>query len=297
MKRYIKSSSERPYLYIFKHGIGPGTLPRDVEVIKTKDLPNYYTAVWLDRFLTTDELRQYDIPSETRINELLDRIGYCQKDGDVVPCDEVEACGAIKASIYVSQVWLPEDKKWEDIQEYSKWDNSWCEGCGTGPYYDIEDARADGYKARIIVRDESGRYVDDIEACMGSTSITSSTSISINKLAEGIQSYFKETGAETATNAKILEYLTSKGYDVSDVTNSEINEAWDLQASWWDGEEEDDGPVVLSDGMKIKDSDQAYIWLQENIEQYGNTYFWDSSLKNDLNRLIERFGNTYFWRS
>lgn len=98
MKRYIKSSSERPYLYIFKHGVGPGTLPKDVDIVKTKDLPNGYTAVWLDRFLTTSELKQYDIPSETRINELLGRIGYCQKNGDVVPCDDVEACGDIKAS-------------------------------------------------------------------------------------------------------------------------------------------------------------------------------------------------------
>ena len=86
------------YLYIFKHGIGPGTIPDDVGVIKVKDLPNYYTAVWLDRFLTTPELKQYDIPDETRINELLGRIGYCQKNGDVVPCDDVQACGDIKAS-------------------------------------------------------------------------------------------------------------------------------------------------------------------------------------------------------
>jgi len=91
MKFYIKSSLESPYLYIFKHGIGPGTLPKDVEIVKTKDLPNGYTAVWLKRFLNTSELKQYDIPSETRINELLDRIGYCQKNGDVVPCDRVVA--------------------------------------------------------------------------------------------------------------------------------------------------------------------------------------------------------------
>lgn len=89
---------EGGYLYILKHGIGPGTLPSDVEIIKTKDLPNYYTAVWLSDFLTTDELKKYDIPSETRINELLGRIDYCQKNGDVVPCDEVEACGDITAS-------------------------------------------------------------------------------------------------------------------------------------------------------------------------------------------------------
>lgn len=98
MKRYIKSSVERPYLYIFKHGIGPGTLPSDVVVVKTKDLPRGYTAVWTDRFLTTSEMDQYDIPYETEINRYLSKIGYCQRDGDVVPCDEVEACDNINGA-------------------------------------------------------------------------------------------------------------------------------------------------------------------------------------------------------
>lgn len=102
MKRLITASDRYTpkggYLYIFKHGIGPGTIPSDVSVVKTKDLPNYYTAVWLDRFLTADELKQYDIPSETEINRYLDRIGYCQKNGDVVPCDDVEACGKINGA-------------------------------------------------------------------------------------------------------------------------------------------------------------------------------------------------------
>lgn len=99
MKIYIKSNSNNGYLYIFKHGIGPGTIPNDVSVVKVKDLPNYYTAVWLDRFLTTDELRQYDIPDETKINMYLDRIGYCQKNGDVVPCDDIEACDKVTSAI------------------------------------------------------------------------------------------------------------------------------------------------------------------------------------------------------
>ena len=89
------------YLYIFKHGVGPGTIPNDVKVIKWKDLPNYYTAVWLDRFLTTDELRRYDIPSETDINYYLDRIGYCQKNGDVVPCDEINDFEGVDLDDYV----------------------------------------------------------------------------------------------------------------------------------------------------------------------------------------------------
>lgn len=102
MKRLIIASDRYTpkggYLYIFKHGIGPGTIPSDVSVVRTKDLPNYLTAVWLDRFLTADELKQYDIPSETEINRYLDRIGYCQKNGDVVPCDGVEACGKVTAT-------------------------------------------------------------------------------------------------------------------------------------------------------------------------------------------------------
>ncbi len=97
MKR-LKNTPAGGYLYIFKHGIGPGTIPNDVRIIRTKDLPNYYTAVWLDRFLTTDEMKQYDIPFETDINYYLDRIGYCQKNGDVVPCDDVNACDKVTAS-------------------------------------------------------------------------------------------------------------------------------------------------------------------------------------------------------
>lgn len=109
MKRYIKSNSQNGYLYIFKHGIGPGTLPSDVTIIRTKDLPNGYTAVWTERFLTTEEMDQYDIPHETEINRYLDRIGYCQKDGDVVPCDKVTASVDMsfskKAKQYAQAAW------------------------------------------------------------------------------------------------------------------------------------------------------------------------------------------------
>ena len=100
----VRKRAPEGYLYIFKHGVGPGTIPNDVKVVKWKDLPNYYTAVWLDRFLDDDELKQYDIPSETEINRYLDRIGYCKKDGDVVPCDDVEACGDIKATTNTSNI-------------------------------------------------------------------------------------------------------------------------------------------------------------------------------------------------
>lgn len=65
--KYVKASREYPgegYRYLTKHGIGPGTLPKDVTLLKVEDLPNYFTAIYLDRFLTKDELDYYDIYPE-----------------------------------------------------------------------------------------------------------------------------------------------------------------------------------------------------------------------------------------
>ena len=52
------------YRYITKHGVGPGTLPKDVELLNWEDLPNYKTAIYLDRPLTVKELEYYDIYPE-----------------------------------------------------------------------------------------------------------------------------------------------------------------------------------------------------------------------------------------
>ena len=73
----IKASSpmNKGYLYLTKHGIGPGTLPKDVKLLKYKDLSEYITAIWLDRFLTTKELDYYDIYPETNMQNILDRNG------------------------------------------------------------------------------------------------------------------------------------------------------------------------------------------------------------------------------
>lgn len=67
-----------PYRYITKHGIGPGTLPKDVNLVKWEDLDNYYTAIWTDRFLTTQELKDYDIYPEN-IQNIEDIPGFARK--------------------------------------------------------------------------------------------------------------------------------------------------------------------------------------------------------------------------
>ena len=110
-----KRNEKKPYLYLTKHGIGPGTLPKDVKLCKVKDLPNYYTAIWLDRPLSTDELKYYDIYPETKNNELLDRLG--------ISIEELEECNTVK------EAKIPKTKSvkvlqgnygygWDDLCEY-----------------------------------------------------------------------------------------------------------------------------------------------------------------------------------
>ena len=78
MKKYIKSfktledkrDKTKGYKYVLKHGLGPGTIPRDVDIIKVED-GDYYDIVYLDRPLTKEELKLYDIPAEWEIDRYI----------------------------------------------------------------------------------------------------------------------------------------------------------------------------------------------------------------------------------
>ena len=72
-KLTIKEDTNKPYIYFTKHGVGPGMLPRDVKVIDWYDVNNYITLIYTDRFLTSDELTEFDIYPETKNDELMDR--------------------------------------------------------------------------------------------------------------------------------------------------------------------------------------------------------------------------------
>ena len=68
MFRYIKSSQQNNgWWYLFRHGLGPGTIPRDVTVLEVADHPTnrYKCYALLDRVLTTQELQEYDLKEES----------------------------------------------------------------------------------------------------------------------------------------------------------------------------------------------------------------------------------------
>ena len=53
-----------PFWYYSKHGMGPGTIPKDVKVVDWYEDDDYNTWVALDDVLTTQELREYDLKEQ-----------------------------------------------------------------------------------------------------------------------------------------------------------------------------------------------------------------------------------------
>lgn len=76
MKRYVKSSQinrysdvrpyeDRKYWYFTTHGVGPGTIPKDLSILETREGQNekgtWGTFICLDGVLNTSELEYYDL--------------------------------------------------------------------------------------------------------------------------------------------------------------------------------------------------------------------------------------------
>jgi len=116
ISKRIVASSDEGYRYITKHGLGPGTLPDGVELIKWEDLDNYKTAIWLSRPLTKKELDYFDIYPE-----------YIQSARKSDPYDFCESLkkelSAALHDFMVKKAGFPED----EADEYSGCDVSLAE--------------------------------------------------------------------------------------------------------------------------------------------------------------------------
>ena len=88
MKRYIHSnySPADGYWYLCRHGVGPGCWPKDAKMLEYKEHPTngWKCYVKLDRFLTTSELKEYDLKEE--VPE--DVEGSTKYLADMVNCNE-----------------------------------------------------------------------------------------------------------------------------------------------------------------------------------------------------------------
>lgn len=65
------------FWYYTKHGLGPGTVPKDVEILDVKEDDNWGTYIKLDKVLTTDELEYYDLKERApKLEEANEEVGF-----------------------------------------------------------------------------------------------------------------------------------------------------------------------------------------------------------------------------
>lgn len=62
MNKLKEEDSDSKWVYVSKHGIGPGTVPRDIEISNVYDEPNSMNTVFCSsRKLTPEELSKYEL--------------------------------------------------------------------------------------------------------------------------------------------------------------------------------------------------------------------------------------------
>lgn len=121
-----------------------------------------------------------------------------------------------------------------------------------------------------------------------------------NITAEDIGKAIKEIWANDELNIKTGEQYYDYFKDKynwqygKDFDKAMFDNGWDIAIDSPDSEDNEDD-ILIIDGREFKDRYDANNWLNEKLNEYGNTYFFSPEDRATLNALIEKFGNTYFW--
>lgn len=82
-----QEGKQKEYRYITNHGVGPGTIPEKT-YIRSEELTGGKTAIYLNRPLTVEELKKYDIKPEW-IQESVNKVNLANIDEDTIDPDEL----------------------------------------------------------------------------------------------------------------------------------------------------------------------------------------------------------------
>ena len=85
------------YWYLFKHGLGPGTMPKGVNVLKVIE-DGWKDYVLLDQMLTTQELNEYEIKEATPPEDLLKEAGYNNIEETYKEFEDIDSAEKIEGS-------------------------------------------------------------------------------------------------------------------------------------------------------------------------------------------------------
>ena len=156
----VKGSKGR-FLYLTKHGLGPGTLPRGVQLIDSKELSPYITAIWLDRFLTTKELQEYDIYPETMITEILEKNNIDEAELESVTSATYDNSAEVVNADYVSKLMQSVDDNLPNTFVVYKYDE------GSNSIHCTSASPSEIAEYDVPVKDLSGNMDEDMEYILG----------------------------------------------------------------------------------------------------------------------------------
>lgn len=140
IKRYsdVVPKEQRKYWYFTTHGVGPGSIPKGVNVLDMKDGQNdrgtWGTFVCLDAILNTDELKKYDMREMKPTDESIEETGIRRKQFKRLGLD---ANGEpLTESV---------DKIKDAAEKFCNYSNKKIDGKGYSDKFEIESDENGGY--------------------------------------------------------------------------------------------------------------------------------------------------------
>lgn len=99
-------------------------------------------------------------------------------------------------------------------------------------------------------------------------------------------------GKSGHSTQEYFDWLEAHGWDTTKYDSDIFDGDWDLACG---GDLDDDVEEIVEYPDGINTKEDAWEWLKDKTDEYGNTYFFPDAEKRKLRDLISRFGNTYFW--
>lgn len=221
-----KQMPEGGYRYITTHGIGPGTLPKDVRVFKTEDINGGRIAMYISRPLTSDELKQYDIKPEWIQEDEDTDVEDLENPDEIKPEEDLEdkISDEIPDEEYMVDPILNELR---DILVDLDWNLFMIGNDDIGPLYIIGRLNDEGIEEMLVEDGESFKFIelpDRIENIMNYTTVYGKPDDKDNKdeAGEDVEIAPEENLAKGVPHEQIVEFLMNKLVEINPEAAKEL---------------------------------------------------------------------------
>lgn len=221
-----KQMPEGGYRYIATHAIGPGTLPKGVEVFKTEDINGGKIAMYISRPLTSDELKQYDIKPEWIQEDEDTDINDLENPDEIKPEEDLEdkISDEIPDEEYMVDPILNELR---DVLVDLDWNLFMIGNDDIGPLYIIGRLNDEGIEEMLVEDGESFKFIelpDRIENIMNYNTVYGKPEDedSRDEAGEDVEIAPEDNLAKGVPHEEIMEFLMNKLVEINPEAAEEL---------------------------------------------------------------------------